>query len=350
MKFNARTLARTWAGLGMAALVATTGVSYSTGAQAQATLDAIKKRDKVMCGVAPSSAGFSFADDKGIVRGFDADICRAITAAVFGGPEKVQFVGLTTQVRFQALQSGEVDLLSRQSTMTFTRDVSLGLSFGPTVFYDGQGLMVPKKLGVNSALELKGAAVCVQPGTTTLQNLADFFRTANIKYESVLFENPDEWRNAFFSGRCDALTTDRSDLASARAVANNPNDFVVLPETISKEPLAPVMRQGDDNWRKIISWTVNALLTAEEKGITAANLDAALQSKDPEVQRLLGVTGDFGKMLGLDNRWAYNAIKAVGNYEEIFERNLGPKTPLGLTRGPNVMWTKGGLLYSPPFR
>jgi general L-amino acid transport system substrate-binding protein len=339
-----------WTTAGLAALVAGATFGFTGGAQAQATLDIIKKRDKILCGVAPSSAGFAFADDKGIVRGFDADVCRAITAAVFGGPEKVQFVPLTSQVRFQALQSGEVDLLSRQSTMTFTRDVSLGLSFGPTVFYDGQGLMVPKKLNVNSALDLKGAAICVQPGTTTLQNLADFFRTANIKYESVLFENPDEWRNAFFSGRCDALTTDRSDLASARAIANNPADYVVLPETISKEPLAPVMRQGDDNWRKIISWTVYALFAAEEKGINAKNLDEMLKSTDPEIQRLLGVTGDYGKMLGLDNRWAYNAIKAVGNYEDVFERNLGPKTPLGLTRGPNVMWTKGGLLYSPPFR
>ena len=343
-------ISKRWGALGLAAAVIGSAVSFSGNANAQATVDAIRKRDKVLCGVAPSSAGFSFADNRGIVRGFDADICRAVAAAIFGTPDKVQYVSLTTQVRFQALQSGEVDLLSRQSTMTFSRDVSLGLSFGPTVFYDGQGLMVAKKLGVNSALELKGAAICTQPGTTTLQNLEDFFKTNNIKYEAVLFENPDEWRNAFFSGRCDALTTDRSDLASARAVANNPADFVVLPETISKEPLAPVMRQGDDNWRKVIAWTVNALFTAEEKGITAATVDAALQSKDPEVQRLMGVTGDFGKMLGLDNRWAYNAIKAVGNYEEIFERNLGPKTPLGLTRGPNVQWTKGGLLYSPPFR
>lgn len=333
-----------------AGLVAGIAAFAAAPASAQATLDAIKSRGKLLCGVSPSSAGFAFADDKGVRRGFDVDICRAVAAAALGDANKVDFVPLNTNVRFQALQSGEIDILSRQTTNTFTRDNSLGLDFGPTVVYDGQGLMVTKKLGVTSAAELKGAAICLLPGTTTLQNLADFFRPKNIQYEAVVFENTDEWRNAFFSGRCDAITSDRSDVASVRAVANNPNDYVILPETISKEPLGPVVRQADANWRDIVSWTVNALIAAEEKGITAANADEKVKSEDPEVQRMLGATGDLGKMLGLDNKWALNAIKAVGNYSEVWERNLGEKTALGLTRGPNKLWTEGGLLYSPPFR
>lgn len=319
-------------------------------ASAQATLDTVKKRGKLLCGVSPSSAGFAFADDKGVRRGFDVDICRAVSAAVFGDPGKVDFIPLNTNVRFQALQSGEVDILSRQTTVTFSRDTALGLDFGPTVVYDGQGLMVHKKLGVKSATELKGAAICLLPGTTTLQNLADYFRPKNIQYEAVVFENTDEWRNAFFSGRCDVITSDRSDVASVRAVANNPGDFVILPETISKEPLAPVVRQGDANWRDIVTWTVNALIAAEEKGINSDNVDQQAKSQDPEIQRMLGVTGDFGKALGLDNKWAHNAIKGVGNYAEMWERNLGEKTALGMSRGPNKLWTEGGLLYTPPFR
>jgi general L-amino acid transport system substrate-binding protein len=277
-------------------------------------------------------------------------MCRALSAAIFGDPDKVESVPLSTNVRFQGLQSGEVDLLSRQTTMTFTRDASLGLDFGPVVFYDGQGIMVPAKLGVKSAGELGSAVVCVLPGTTTQQNLEDYFRPRNIKYESVVFENSDEWRNAYFTGRCDAITTDRSDLASVRAVASDPKAHVILPETISKEPLAPVVRQNDSNWRDIVTWSVYVLMAAEELKITRANVDTFLTSTDPEVRRLLGVNGDFGKMLGLDNRWAYNIIKGVGNYAEVFNRNLGPDTPIGLTRGPNRLWTEGGLLYSPPFR
>ncbi len=323
---------------------------FAAPASAQATLEAVRKRGKVLCGVSPTAPGFSYADDKGVRQGFDADVCRAVSSAVFGVPDKVDFVPLNTNVRFQGLQSGEVDLLSRQTTMTFSRDTSLGLDFAPVVFYDGQGLMVSTKLGVKSAAELSQSAVCILPGTTTLQNLEDYFKPRNIKYEAVVFENPDEWRNAFFSGRCDVITTDRSDLASVRAIANDPKQYVILPETISKEPLAPVVRQNDSNWRDIVSWTVNALIAAEEYGITKGNIDEQLKSKDPEVQRLLGVNGDLGKMLNIDNKWAYNAIKQLGNYGELFERNLGEKTPLGLTRGPNQLWNKGGLIYSPPFR
>ena len=323
---------------------------FAAPASAQATLEAVRKRGKVLCGVSPTAPGFSYADDKGVRQGFDADVCRAVSSAVFGVPDKVDFVPLNTNVRFQGLQSGEVDLLSRQTTMTFSRDTSLGLDFAPVVFYDGQGLMVSTKLGVKSAAELSQSAVCILPGTTTLQNLEDYFKPRNIKYEAVVFENPDEWRNAFFSGRCDVITTDRSDLASVRAIANDPKQYVILPETISKEPLAPVVRQNDSNWRDIVSWTVNALIAAEEYGITKGNIDEQLKSKDPEIQRLLGVNGDLGKMLNVDNKWAYNAIKQLGNYGELFERNLGEKTPLGLTRGPNQLWNKGGLIYSPPFR
>ena len=323
---------------------------FAAPASAQATLEAVRKRGKVLCGVSPTAPGFSYADDKGVRQGFDADVCRAVSSAVFGAPDKVDFVPLNTNVRFQGLQSGEVDLLSRQTTATFSRDTSLGLDFAPVVFYDGQGLMVSTKLGVKSASELSQSAVCILPGTTTLQNLEDYFKPRNIKYEAVVFENPDEWRNAFFSGRCDVITTDRSDLASVRAIANDPKQYVILPETISKEPLAPVVRQNDSNWRDIVSWTVNALIAAEEYGITKGNIDEQLKSKDPEIQRLLGVNGDLGKMLNLDNKWAYNAIKQLGNYGELFERHLGEKTPLGLTRGPNQLWNKGGLIYSPPFR
>ncbi|WP_230534027.1 amino acid ABC transporter substrate-binding protein [Microvirga roseola] len=335
--------------LAMSLIVGTAALSAAP-ASAQSTLETVKKRGKILCGVAPVSPGFSFADDKGARKGFDVDVCRAVSAAIFGDSEKVEYVPLNTNVRFQAVQSGEVDILSRQNTWSFSRDTSLGLDFGPVVFYDGQGLMVPTKLNVKSASELADAAICLLPGTTTLQNLEDYFRPKNIKYEAVVFENSDEWRNAFFSGRCDAITSDRSDLASVRAIANDPDQYVVLPETISKEPLAPTVRQGDTNWRDIVSWTVYALIAAEEKGITQANVDAHLKSEDPEIQRLLGASGDFGKMLGLDNNWSYNAIKAVGNYSELFERNLGPKTRLGLSRGPNTLWTEGGLLYSPPFR
>lgn len=326
-------------------------VLTAQAAVAGPTLDAVRERGALRCGVSPSAAGFAYPDDQGRRLGLDAEVCRAIAAAVLGDGEKVEFVPLTTNVRFQGLQSGEVDLLSRQTTATFGRDVTLGLNFAPVVFYDGQGVMVPKSLGVTSARELDGAAICILPGTTTEQNIADWFRSNGMKFESVVFEQPDEWRNAFFQGRCDVLTTDRSDLASTRAVANNPADYVILPEVISKEPLAPVVRHGDDQWLDIVTWTVNGLIAAEEKGITRENAaKLAAESQDPEVQRMLGTSEDLGSQLGLDKEWLLRAITAVGNYGEIFDRNLGPGTPLDLERGQNSLWTEGGLLYSPPFR
>jgi general L-amino acid transport system substrate-binding protein len=333
-----------------AGVVAGIAAVAAAPAQAQSTVDTIKSRGSLLCGVSPSSAGISFADDQGVRRGFDIDICKAIAAAVLGDPDAVEYVPLNTNVRFQALQSGEVDLLSRQTTNTFSRENSLGLDFGPTVIYDGQGLMVTKALGVDSAADLDGAAICLLPGTTTLQNLNDYFGPRGIEYEAVVFENADEWRNAFFAGRCDAITSDRTDVASVRAVANNPEDYVILPETISKEPLGPAVRQGDSTWRDIVSWTVYALFAAEELGITQENVEEHLESDDPEIQRMLGVNGELGPMFGLDDAWAFNAIKAVGNYGEIWERNLGENTRLGMTRGQNTPWTEGGLLYAPPFR
>ncbi len=335
--------------LALAATVALGSVGVMAGAEA-ATLDTVKGRGKLICGVSLATPGFAAPDDKGRMTGFDADICRSIAAAVFGDGEKVDFVPTNINTRFQAVQSGEVDVLSRQTTLTYTREASLGLDFGPTVFYDGQGLMVAKSLGVSSAKELKDAAICTLPGTTTAQNLSDFFRTLGAKFELVVFESPDENRAAFFGGRCQAISSDRSDLASIRAVANNPDDYVLLPETISKEPLAPVVRQNDSAWRDIVSWSVWMLMAAEEKGITQANVDEKLKSEDPEVQRMLGVADELGPMLGLDKKWGYNIIKSVGNYGEVFERNMGQGTRLGMTRGPNTQWNAGGLLYAPPIR
>ncbi|MEJ6784262.1 amino acid ABC transporter substrate-binding protein [Aminobacter sp. Piv2-1] len=334
----------------LALCAATAALAGVVGAAQAATIDTVKSRGKLICGVSLSTPGFAAADEKGRMQGFDADICRAVAAAVFGDPEKVDFVLTNINTRFQALQSGEIDVLSRQTTNTFSRETSLGLDFGPTVFYDGQGLLVPKSLGVSSAKELTDAAICTLPGTTTAQNLTDFFRTIGGKFELVVFESPDENRAAFYSGRCEAISSDRSDLASIRAVANNPDDYVLLPETISKEPLAPAVRQNDSNWRDIVSWSVWMLMAAEEKGITQANVDEKLKSEDPEVQRMLGGADELGKMLGLDNKWGYNVIKAVGNYGEVFDRNLGEKTKLGMTRGPNMQWNAGGLLYAPPVR
>lgn len=321
-----------------------------TAAQSATTLETVKARGKLICGVSLSTPGFAAADDKGRMQGFDADICRSIAAAVFGDADKVDFVLTNINTRFQALQSGEIDVLSRQTTATFSREASLGIDFGPTVFYDGQGLLVPKSLGVASAKELTDAAICTLPGTTTSQNLTDFFRTVGGKFELVVFESPDENRAAFYSGRCEAISSDRSDLASIRAVANNPDDYVLLPETISKEPLAPAVRQNDSNWRDIVSWSVYMLMAAEEKGITQANVDEMAKREDPEIQRMLGGADELGKMLGLDNKWGYNIIKGVGNYAEVFDRNLGEKTKLGMTRGPNTQWNAGGLLYAPPVR
>lgn len=324
--------------------------STAFAAQAASTLETVKARGKLICGVSMGTTGFALADAQGKFAGFDVDVCRAVASAVFGDPNKVDFVLTNINTRFQSLQSGEIDILSRQTTMTYSREASLGIDFGPTVFYDGQGLMVKKSLGVSSAKDLDGAAICTLPGTTTAQNLADFFRATGKKFELVVFENPDENNNAFFSGRCDAVSSDRSDLASIRAASKTPDDYAVLPETISKEPLAPAVRQNDSNWRDIVSWSVWMMMAAEEKGITQANVDEKLKSEDPEIQRMLGGADDLGPMLNLDKAWGYNIIKHVGNYGEAFDRNLGEKTALGLSRGPNAQWSNGGLLYAPPFR
>ena len=327
------------------------GLGLSTAAQAGPTLDKIKQQGTMVCGVNTGLAGFGQPDSQGRYSGFDVDICKAIAAAVVGDPNKVKYVPLTAQQRFTALQSGEVDVLSRNTTYTLQRDAELGLNFGPVVFYDGQGFMVPKKLGVKSAKELNGATVCVQPGTTTELNLADYFRANNMTFKPLVIEKLDEVVAAYLSGRCDVFTTDRSGLAAVRiARTPNPDDHVILPEVISKEPLAPAVRQGDDQWSDIVRWVVYALIAAEEKGITAKNVDQMTKSEDPDAKRLLGVTPGMGKALGLDEKWAYNAIKSVGNYGEIFERNVGRDSPLKLDRGLNDLWTREGLLYAIPIR
>jgi general L-amino acid transport system substrate-binding protein len=327
------------------------GLCLTGAAQAGPALDKIKQAGLIVCGVNTGLAGFAQPDNQGRYTGLDVDICKALAAALFGDIGKVKYVPLTAQQRFTALQSGEVDLLSRNTTWTLLRDSDLGLNFTAVVFYDGQGFMVPKKLGVKSAKELKGATICVQPGTTTELNLADYFRANKMEFRPVVIEKLDEAENAFFSGRCDAYTTDRSGLAATRAArAANPDDYVILPEVISKEPLAPVVRQGDDQWNDLVRWVIYALFEAEEKGVTSKNVDEMTKSDDPTIKRLLGVTPGMGKALGVDEKWAYNAIKAVGNYGEMFERNVGEGSPLKLDRGPNNLWTQGGLIYGMPIR
>jgi general L-amino acid transport system substrate-binding protein len=320
-------------------------------AQAGPTLDKVKQAGSLTCGVQAGTPGFGQPDSQGKYSGFNIDICRAIAAAVFGDPDKVKFVPLTAQQRFTALQSGEVDILSNNTTVTLSRDTQLGLNFAPVVFYDGQGFMVPKKLGVKTAKELNGATICVQPGTTTELNLADYFRGNKMEYKPVVIEKIDEVIAAYFSGRCDVFTTDSAALAAQRAGrAQNPDDHVILTERISKEPLAPVVRHGDEEWHDIVDWTIYALIEAEEKGIGQKNVDEMAKSESPDIKRILGATPGMGKSLGLDEKWAYNAVKAVGNYGEIFDRHLGLNTPLKLERGYNNLWTKGGLIYAMPIR
>ena len=330
------------------AAAATLGLASAAGA---ATLDEIKSRGHLLCGVSTGLAGFSNPDSAGKWSGLDVDVCKAVAAAILGDAEKIKFVPATAQQRFTMLQSKEVDLLSRNTTWTLQRDTALGLNFAPTTYYDGQGFMVPKALNVTTAKDLNGATVCVQPGTTTELNLADYFRAQKMEFKPVVIEKLEEVNAAYFAGRCDVLTTDASGLASVRAtVAQNPDDHIILPEIISKEPLAPAVRHGDDQFFDIVKWTVYALLEAEEKGITSQNVDQMTSSQDPTIQRLLGTSPGMGKALGLDEKWAYNAIKQVGNYGEIFDRNVGPKTPLRLERGLNALWTKGGQMYAPPIR
>ncbi len=319
-------------------------------AHAGKDFDAVKKKGFVQVGVNGGVFGFGMPDEKGVWRGLDVDTGRAVAAAVFGDANKVKFTPLTAVQRFTALQSGEIDVLCRNATRTLSRDTSLGLNFVSVNYYDGQGFLIPKKLGVASAKELSGATVCVLPGTTTEMNVADFFRNNKMQWKPVVIESTAELAKTFYAGRCDVLTSDASQLAGARAVAPKPDDYTLLPEIISKEPLAPAVRHGDDQWRDIVDFTVLAMINAEELGITSKNVDQMLKSKDPRIQRFLGVVEGNGKALGLDEKWAYHIIKQVGNYGEVFERNVGVNTPLGIERGLNALWTDGGLMYSPPFK
>jgi general L-amino acid transport system substrate-binding protein len=317
-------------------------------ALAQSTLESVRSKGFVACGTNTGLPGFSQPDSKGVWRGIDVDVCRAVAAAVFGDASKVRYVPATTQQRFTSLQSGEVDLLSRNTTWSFSRDAGLGFNFVGINFYDGQGFMAWKKLGVKSAKQLNGATICVQPGTTTELNLADYFRANRMTFKPVVIDKLEEVLNAYFAGRCDVFTTDMSGLVAVRGTrAPNPADHVILPEVISKEPLGPLVRQGDDRWFDIVKWSLFAMIEAEEMGLTSKNIDRALSSKDPSVQRFVGASGDLGKMLGLDNKWAFNIVKQVGNYGESFEANL---KPLGFERGQNALWKDGGLMYSPPIR
>jgi general L-amino acid transport system substrate-binding protein len=314
------------------------------------TLDDVKSRGVLRCVVSTGVPGFAYPDASGAWKGFDIDFCRATAAAVLGDASKIKAVTSTGKTRFTKLNAGEGDVLWRNTTITFSRDVGVKLRFHGVNYYDGQGFLVKKALGVKSAKELNGASICIQTGTTTELNLADYFHANGMKYEAVTIETNDEARQNYTSGRCDVYTTDASGLAATRSTFSDPQNHIVLPEIISKEPLGPATRQGDDQWSDIVTWVLNATITAEEKGITQANVDKMKSSKDPEVLRLLGVEGSQGKELGLSNDWAYNIIKSVGNYGEIFERNIGVNTPIGLPRGLNALWTKGGLQYSPPFR
>ena len=335
----------------VAAVLATTGLLSAGSAMAGKTLDGVKQRGQVICGVNTGLAGFAQADASGNWTGLDVDHCRAVAAAVLGDGSKVKYVPLNAQQRFTALQSGEVDILSRNTTFTLTRDASLGLNQTAVTYYDGQGFMVKKDLGVSSAKELDGATVCIQTGTTTELNLADFFKQNNISYTPVTVVDDSEAQRNYLAGTCDAFTTDASGLAASRSSFPDPENHIILPEIISKEPLGPAVRHGDNQWGDVVRWTLNALLVAEEKGITKANLEeVAASTNDPEVKRLLGLEGDMGKMTGLDNEAFKRAIAANGNYGEIFEANIGSSTPIGLARGLNALWTQGGLQYAAPFR
>ncbi|MFN3984165.1 MAG: amino acid ABC transporter substrate-binding protein [Rhodocyclaceae bacterium] len=330
--------------------VAAAAAMAAAGTASAQTLDTVKQRGHVLCGVSDGLPGFSLPDERANWTGLDVDTCRGIAAAVFGDPTKVQFRALNARERFTALQSGEVDVLSRNTTWTLTRDASLGLNFAGVNYYDGQGFMVRSSLGVNSAKELDGATVCIQAGTTTELNLADYFRANGMKYDALVFDTSDQTVQGFESNRCDVLTSDISQLAALRSKLSDPSSAVLLAELISKEPLGPLVRQGDDQWFNIVKWSLYAQLNAEELGVTQANVDEMKGSDNPEIQRLLGTGGDFGQHLGLSAEWAYNIVKGVGNYEEMFERNVGPNTPLGLPRGMNALWNKGGVMYAPPVR
>ncbi len=344
-------LARTvlMASLAGASLMA---MAFNALAQGQGarTLEQVKARGFLSCGSNPGLAGFGMPDDKGTWAGLDVDLCRAVSAAIFNDPNKVKFIPLTAKDRFTALQSGEIDVLARNGTWTQSREAELGLLWAGVNYYDGQGFMVRKKLNVSSALELSGASVCVQQGTTTELNLADYFRSNNMKYEVVAFATSNEAVKAYDSGRCDAYTTDASGLYSERLKLMNADEHVVLPEVISKEPLGPAVRQGDDQWFNVVKWTHYAMLNAEELGVTKANVDDKLKSPNPEIRRLLGAEGDFGKAMGLTPDWAYRIVQHVGNYGEVFNRSVGENSRLKIKRGLNNLWNKGGLQFAPPVR
>lgn len=327
--------------------VAMAATSFSASA---ATLDDVKAKGFVQCGVSQGLPGFSNPSSDGSWSGMDVDVCRGIAAAIFGDDTKVKYTPLSAKERFTALSSGEIDVLSRNTTWTATRDTQLGLNFAGVNYYDGQGFLVRKDLGINSALELNGASVCTNTGTTTELNITDFFTSNKMEYELVAFEKADEVVAAYDSKRCDVYTTDASALYAQRLKLNDPGAHVVLPEIISKEPLGPVVRQGDDQWFNIVRWTVFAMLNAEELGVTSKNVEAMKSSDNPAIKRLLGIEGTFGEGLGIGNDWAANIISKVGNYAEGFEKHVGPNTKLGIARGVNALWTKGGIQYAPPIR
>jgi general L-amino acid transport system substrate-binding protein len=323
---------------------------FSTQAATAQTLKTVKDRGMLSCGVSQGLPGFSSPDDKGNWTGLDVDICRALAAAIFNDAAKIKFVPLSAKDRFTALQSGEIDVLSRNTTWTVSRDTSLGANFTGVTYYDGQGFMVKKSLKVNSALELNSASVCVQTGTTTEQNLADYFKGNNMKYEVIAFGTADETVKAYESGRCDVFTTDVSQLYAQRLKLANPADHAVLPEVISKEPLGPMVRHGDDQWFDIVKWTLFAMLTAEEMGVTQKNVDEMAKSDKPDFKRVFGTDGNLGEQLGLTKDWVIRIVKATGNYGESFDRNVGAGSQLGIARGLNQLWSKGGMQYAPPIR
>ncbi|HUH40886.1 MAG TPA: amino acid ABC transporter substrate-binding protein [Castellaniella sp.] len=326
-------------------------LTFAAGAaQAGDTYNAVKQRGFVQCGVNAGLPGFSLADSKGQWTGLDVDMCRAVAAMVFGDATKFKATPLTTQQRFTALQSGEIDVLTRNTTATMTRDTTLGLMSAGVNYYDSQGVLVKKSLGVKSAKELGGAAVCVLQGTTTELNLADWFRANKLDFKPVVINTSEEGFRTFEAGRCDVVTSDKSQLGSLRASSAKPDDYIILPENFSKEPLGPMVRQGDDEWFMVVRWALNAMIESEEYGITSKNVDDMTKSSNPNIQRILGVTGDMGKGLGLDKKWAYNIIKQVGNYGESFERNIGQGSPLKLERGLNAQWQDGGVMYAWPIR
>jgi len=338
----------------LAGAVGVVAALISGQAMAGKDLDAIKARGTLICGVMEGTAGFAMPDSQGKWTGLDVDVCRAVAAAIFGDSTKVKYTPLTSQLRFTAIQSGEVDMLSNNTTATLTRDTALGLDFTAVTYYDGQGFLVNKKLGVKSAKELNGATVCVAPGTTTELNLADYFRANKMTFKPVVIEKVEEVRAAFFSGRCDVYTNDSSSLYATRASNVPPPataaDYIILPEIISKEPLAPAVRHGDNQFADIVRWSQYAMIEAEEYGIDSKNVDEMLKSDNPSIKRILGVTPGMGKALGVDEKWVYNIVKQVGNYGESFERNVGKDTPLKIERGLNALWSKGGLQYAEPIR